>query len=175
MTFIHEFSQNLDWKKKTDIAILDLSKAFDKVLCFLRFALISDHYGVCGNVRNWLSAFLPSRLQRVVLEGEASDTVQVISGVPQGSVLGSILFLIYINDLPNGISSGVRLFADDAIVYRNISDSEDCRTLQEDLDKLSYWKKTWLMEFNASKCEVLTVTSKRSPIVTYVIFYMDKL
>ena len=75
-------------------------------------------------------------------EGEASDTVQVTSGVPQGSVLGLILFLIYINDLPNEISSGVRLFADDAIVHQTISDPSDCQTLQEDLDELSNWEKT---------------------------------
>ena len=87
-------------------------------------------------------------------------------GVPQGSVLGPILFLIYINDLPNGISSGVHFFTDDAIVYRTISDLSDCHTLQEDLNKLSNWGKTWLMVFNARKCEVLTVTKKLFPIVT---------
>ena len=78
-----------------------------------------DHHGVSGNARNWISAFLSNRTQRVVLEGEASDTVclQETFGVPQGSVLGPILFLIYNNDLPNRISSGVRFFADDAIVY----------------------------------------------------------
>ena len=75
----------------------------------------------------------------------------------------------------NGISSRVRLFADDAIVYCTISDPSDCLTLQEDLDKLSNWEKTWLIEFNARKCEVLTVTNKRFPIVTDHIFFMDKL
>ena len=170
LTFIHELSQNLDQKKQTDIAILDFSKAFDKVP-HSRLALKLDYYGVRGNARNWISAFFLNRSQRVVLEGEASDTVQVTSGVPQGTVLGPILFLLYINDLPNGISSGVHLFADDAIVYRTISDPSDCQTLQEDLDKLSNWEKTWLMEFNASKCEVLTVTNKRSPIVTNYILH----
>ena len=69
------------------------------------------------------------------------------SGVPQGCVMGPILFVLYNNDLPYGISSGVRLFADDAIVYRTISYPSDCQTLQQDLDKLSNWEKTWLMEF----------------------------
>ena len=121
LTFMHELSQNLDRKKQTDIAILDFSEAFDKVP-HSRLALKLDHYGVRGNARSWISAFLSNRSQHVVLEGEASDTVQVTSGVHQGSELGPILFLLYINDLPNGISSGVRLFADDAIVYRTISD-----------------------------------------------------
>ena len=152
----------------------DFNKAFDKVP-HSRLALKLGHYGVRGNARNWISAFLSNRSQRVVLDGEASDTVLVTSGVPQGSVLGPILFLLHLNDLPNGISSGVRLFADDAIVYRTISDPSDCQTFQEDLDKLSNWEKTWLMEFNASKCEVLIVTNKHSPIVTNYLFFMDKL
>ena len=105
-----------------------------------RLGLKLDHCGVRGNALNWISAFLTNRSQCVVLEGEAFDTVKVTSDVPQGSVLGPILYLLYINDRPNGISSGVRLFADDAIVYRTISDPSDCQTLQEDLDKLSNWE-----------------------------------
>ena len=99
----------------------------------------------------------------MILEGAVSDTVEVTSGVPQGSVLGPILFLIYINDLPNSLSSKVRLFADDAIVYREIKSPKDCLELQNDLNKLMAWEKKWLMEFNPSKCEILSVTRKRSP------------
>ena len=77
-----------------------------------------------------------------------------------------MLFLLCTNDPPNGILSEVRLFGDDAIVYRTISDHSDCQKLQEDQDNFSNWEKTWLMEFNASKCEVLTVTNKRSLIET---------
>ena len=170
LTFIHELSQNLDRKKQTDIAILDFSKAFHKVP-HQRLALKLDHHGVRGTALNWISSFLANRSQCVVLEGEASETVEVTSGVHQGSVLGPILFLIYINDLPVGISSGVRLFADDAIVYRTISTPLDSQTLQEDLNKLSNWEKLWLMEFNAKKCEILTVTKKASPLVTDYILH----
>ena len=77
----------------------------------------------------------------MILEGTVSDTGKVTSGVPQGSVLGPILFLIYINDLPNSLSSKVRLFADDAIVYREINSLQNCLELQNDLNKLMAWGK----------------------------------
>lgn len=89
---------------------------------------------------------------------------QVTSGVPQGSVLGPSLFLVYINDLPNGIKSKVRLFADDTALYNKITNVEDCMALNEDLAKLQEWEGKWLMEFNVSKCNVLTVSNKRTPI-----------
>ena len=96
LTFIHKLSQKLDRKKQTDIAILDFNKALDKVP-HNRLALKLDHYGVRGKALNWILAFLSNRLQCVVLEGEDCDTVKVTYGVPQGSVLGSILFLLYTN------------------------------------------------------------------------------
>ena len=92
------------------------------------------------------------------------------SGVPQGSVLGSILFLIYINDLPDELSSQVRLFADDTAVYLTIGDTEDGKVLQNDLDRLSAWEDKWDMEFNPSKCQVVRVTTSRKLInVTYTL------
>ena len=85
------------------------------------------------------------------------------SGVPQGSVLGPILFLIYINDLPDELSSHVRLFADDTAVYLTIGGAEDGKLLQNDLDRLSVWEGRWDMEFNPSECQVVRVTSSRNP------------
>ena len=84
------------------------------------------------------------------------------SGVPQGSVLGPILFLVYINDLPDELSSQVRLFADDTAVYLTIGGAEDGKVLQTDLDRLSVWEDRWDMEFNPSKCQVVRVTSSRT-------------
>ena len=89
----------------------------------------------------------------------------MISGVPQGTVLGPLLFLVYINDLPDCISSKVRLFADDCIVYREIRNHEDARALQEDVDCLCRWEQRWQMGFNHSKCYTMRVTHKINSLV----------
>jgi len=99
-----------------------------------------------------------------------SESSPVTSGVPQGSVMGPLLFLKYINDLPEHVTSTSRLFADDSLLYRKIRSPADARSLQEDLDKLQLWEKDWMMAFNASKCEVIRFTKKRNPIkFTYTI------
>ena len=86
-----------------------------------------------------------------------------ISGDPQGSVIAPILFLIYINDLPNNLKSTVRLFADDTIIYMTISNGTDATAVQQDLDKLAKWEETWQMEFHPQKCSVLHITRSRNP------------
>ena len=106
------------------------------------------------------------RSQPVVVDGEESDSVPVTSGVPRGSVLGPILFLIYINDLPDLITSKVRLFADDTAVYLTVESPSDGQVLQKDLDTLSGWESRWDMKFNPSKCQVVRVTASRRPINT---------
>ena len=110
-------------------------------------ALVISHrkYGIRGSTHKWISSWLSGRSQRVVLDGQASDPVPVLSGVPQGSVLGPILFLIFINDLPDNIKSSVRLFADDCVLYRNIHSLQDCLILQEDLDTLGLLEADWQM------------------------------
>ena len=160
LTLVHELSDKLDRKKQVDIAVLD--KAFDKV-SHKHLAIKSAYYGIRGSTLAWINSFLTNRTQQVVLEGIASGTVDVTSGVPQGSVLGPILFLIFINDLPQSLSSKVRLFADDAILYLEVASADDCQMLQSDLNKLTEWEEKWLMSFNPSKCEVLTVTRKKQP------------
>ena len=113
---VEELARNACAGKQTDLILLDFSKAFDKVR-HSKLLWKLDQYGIRGNALNWIYAFLGNRSQSVVLEGEESDLVPVTPGVPQGSVLGPILFLIYINDLPDQIVSQVRLFADDTAVY----------------------------------------------------------
>ena len=103
----------------------------------------------------------------MVVENKFSALTPVISGVPQGSVLGPLLFLLFINDLPISIDSLVKLYADDVLMYRSINDVSDHQILQDDLNKLIHWSNIWLMPFNLNKCEHLIVTNKFSPSIYY--------
>ena len=160
---IHDLAKGLDEKAQIDAVLLDFAKAFDKVphkrlLCKL------SHYGIRGHILKWISTFLENRTQRVICDGKESGESNVTSGVPQGTVLGPLLFLAYINDLPECVTSTARLYADDSLIYRVIANTQDAGALQEDLDKLQAWEGKWLMHFNPDKCEVLRVTQKRKPI-----------
>ena len=129
-----------------------------------------SHYGINGLIYDWIKDFLLYRKQHVVLGNAYSSLCNVLSGVPQGSILGPLLFIIYINDLPTSISSKIRLYADDVILYRVILSSEDAIILQQDLNKLVSWAATWLMSLNLDKCEHLLVTNKKQPLsFTYMI------
>ena len=114
-----------------------------------------ESLGIQNNIINWCKDFLSARRQRVVLNGTASDWRDVTSGVPQGSILGPTMFVIYINDMPEMVSSTLKLFADDAKVYRRIRGEVDVANLQGDLSSLEEWARTWQMTFNPSKCQVL--------------------
>ena len=98
-----------------------------------------------------------------MVRGEESESCPVMSGVPQGSVLGPCLFLMYINDMPDMIESNIRLFADDTIIYLTVTNQTDCQALQADLIKLEIWESEWLMAFNPDKCEVIRITNKKKP------------
>lgn len=113
-----------------------------------------------------MQCFLTQHTQQVVLDGVKSEEVAVTSGVPQGTVLGPLLFLIFINDIHDNIDSQMRLFADDCLVYRIINSPKDCLKLQEDLSLLCDWGSEWQMEFNKSKCCVLHMSRKKHPIGT---------
>ena len=162
---INDLAKNLDNAGQTDLILLDFSKAFDKVP-YKRLLYKIHYYGVRNNINHWIENFLTGRTQQVLLDGTKSTTAPVESGVPQGSVLGPLLFLLYINDLPEAISaeSTARLFADDCALYRNIKNEDDARCLQEDLVRLQKWEADWLMEFHPKKCQVLQITNKRKPI-----------
>ena len=111
-----------------------------------------------------IKGVLSDRTQCVVIEGEKSDIMKVESGVPQGSVLESSLFLFYINAMPDNITSTVMLFADDKFAYLTVS--SDNNTLQEDLNKLAKWEEEWMMQFHPDKCVVLPITKKERSIRT---------
>ena len=140
----NDFAKSLDKGRQTDAIIMDFSKAFD-VVAHRRLLLKLDHYGISGPTHTWISNFLMRRKQRVVIGGDSSDWVRVQSGIPQGTVLGPLLFLIYINDIADQITSTVRLFADDCVLYRTVSKDADADLLQKDLDRLCSWEKKWCM------------------------------
>ena len=106
---VHDIGKYLDEKKSVDMAILDFTKAFDKVP-HKRLIHKLKYYGITGPISSWIESFLAERTQQVVINGSASKPIKVTSGVPQGTVLGPLLFLLYINDLPNNLTSNVRLF-----------------------------------------------------------------
>ena len=115
---------------------------------------------------NWTESFLTGRTQKVSVNGVHSSPINVTSGVPQGSVLGPTLFLLYINDINNNVNSTVRLFADDSLLYRPIWSQTDHEILQKDLEMLTSWANKWQMSFNVSKCKVLSITKK--PLSFYI-------
>ena len=134
---------------------LDLKKAFDKVPHRRLLWKIKNFGGVRGRLFEWMKDYLREREMRTVIRNESSSWLEVKSGVPQGSVLGPIMFGIYVNDLVDGIESYINLFADDTKLMRKVNNVEDCRKLQEDLNKVGEWGRKWQIEFNKSKCKVM--------------------
>ena len=130
-----DIARNLDNNQQVDMLILDFSKAFDTVphKCQLKKL---ESYGINGNILSWLEAWLTQREQQVTIEGDKSSTAKVTSGVPQETVLGPLMFLLYINDIGNDITSKIRLFADDSQLYLAISTKDDCKRQQQDLDRM---------------------------------------
>lgn len=167
---LHEIGKALDNGYETDIIYLDLTRAFDTV-CHAHLLQKLCSYGIAGPLYNWFADYLSSRRQRVVVNGTSSPWEEVRSGVPQGSVLGPILFIIYINDLPDCLSfSSAAMFADDTKCFKAIIRSDDVRLLQQDLNSLSEWASNNELRFQPAKCENLRITRKRnSPQRSYVL------
>ena len=136
----------------TDAVYTDMSKAFDSI-SHKKLLYKLAAYGVHDNVCKWIESFLSSRRQRVLVNGCVSEWKPCTSGVPQGSVLGPLLFLIYINDLPDHIHhSSILLYADDAKLLKYISNRLDCTLFQQNINSLSRWCSTWQIHLNIAKC-----------------------
>ena len=155
----------LDSGGSLDIIYLDLMKAFDKI-SHRRLLKKLWHYGIRGEVYNWIKDFLKQRRQRVTLNGNKSDWSPVTSGIPQGSVLGPTLFIIFINDLPSVVQSFIQMFADDSKIFNEISTPGDAEDIQTDLRNLESWTDAWKLKFNESKCKVVHI-GKKNPKIQY--------
>ena len=151
LCFLEEVTSKLDEGKKIEVCYLDFSKAFDSVNHRLLKSKL-EHFGIQGQLQNWISAFLSHRSFYVRVGEECSTPVQLTSGVPQGSVLGPLLFLLYINDLPNTLTSSCYIFADDVKVVG----SNGRKELERDLNEVAKWANEWSLCLNANKSHVLT-------------------
>jgi hypothetical protein len=167
ISVLHRISQNLDSGKQTDILYFDVAKAFDTVNHNLLLKKL-QRFGLKDNILTWFKNYLSGRQHRVLVNGEISETRPVSSGVPQGSIVGPLLFLIYINDLPESITSpavDVSLFADDTKCISVVESPVDACVLQAEARNVEKWAEFWRLKFNAEKCKVLSITRKRHPLV----------
>ena len=159
---MEDFNNFIDNHDDIDVIYLDFRKAFDSVP-HERLSLKLQEHGLTGNVLKWIRDFLANRTQRVRVGKEYSDEGKVISGIPQGSILGPVLFTIFINDLPDNIESACKVFADDTKIYNSPLNHD---ILQRDLCKLEDWSINWQLYFNTGKCKVLHI-GKNNPELDY--------
>lgn len=164
LSAVHDWLGSMEDGHEMGAVFFDLTKAFDSVphrqlICKLR-AIGLDDYLV-----SWISNYLTNRRQSVVLNGETSDLLPVTSGVPQGSVLGPLLFLLYVNDVNDvGLSEGSKLilYADDILLYRKIYTEQDYAVLQQDVDSLGVWSLLNHLSFNPAKCKFMVLSRKEA-------------
>ena len=162
--YLDRISGEISGGRQVDSIYLDFKKAFDSVshpllLYKLRF------YGITGPLYNWFESYLTARKQRVVINGQASRWCSVTSGVPQGSILGPALFIMYINDIVNCINhSCISLYADDSKIFHPIKSASSCKQLQSDLNCIITWCKIWKLNLNLDKCQIISFTNKKSSI-----------
>jgi hypothetical protein len=161
-------SRLVDAGHSVDVIYLDFAKAFDKVPHQRLLCKLQAH-GITGKVKSWIESWLSGRQQRVVLNGIASAWAPVTSGVPQGSVLGPICFVIFINDIHeilDVVNGFIYKFADDTKYGRIVVEEEDREAMQKDIDKLMQWAETWQMDYNTKKCKIMHI-GRSNPCFTY--------
>ena len=147
-------AEKLDSGETVDVIYLDFQKAFDKVP-HERLLSKLKAIGINGNLLRWIRQWLTGRKQRVVINGVMSDWQEVLSGIPQGSILGPLLFIIFINDIDQDITSKILKFADDTKLLGGVKSQEDIEALRTDLNRLYEWSEKWQMKFNLDKCMVM--------------------
>jgi hypothetical protein len=164
MQTFSEINNTLDSGGQTDLIYFDLSKAFDSVPHHYLLHKLKS-FGINSTLHAWLTSYLTNRLQRVLINGSLSEWLPVTSGVPQGSILGPLLFLLYINDLPNILSENTlcAIFADDTKIYRNITSHQDHLILQRDINNAQKWSEDWGLKFNQNKCTAISLKRNNKP------------
>ena len=168
LSYTDFISKTFDDKHQTHTIYTDFKKAFDLVPHHLLLHKLSKQFGVEGVLFNWFKSYLDGRKQRVIINGVTSDWYNVTSGVPQGSILGPTLFLLYVNDISKCIrNSELLLFADDAKLFKEIRSHNDCLFLQKDVDAFSLWCNTWCMQLSIEKCFHMNFSLKRSRNVSF--------
>ena len=161
LTYIYNaFCKALDEGKEVRAVFFDISKAFDRVWHKGLLAKLKGA-GITGSLLNWFSDYLSDRKQRVIIPGVQSNWADVKAGVPQGSILGPLLFLVYINDIVSDIQSNIRLFADDTSLYLIVEHANvSADILNTDISKITEWAKSWIVSFNPTKTESLLISRK---------------
>jgi hypothetical protein len=155
---MESWTREMDKRKQVDVIYIDFKKAFDSVP-HRRLLQKLTMYGISGKLHKWIEQFVTGRSQSVSVNGCLSTCESVRSGVPQGSVLGPLLFLLYVNDLPSVINCDLLMFADDLKLWKTINSPSDVIFLQENLDALQEWSDSWLLSFNTSKCSLIQLKS----------------
>ena len=156
LCYLDKCADSISDSKVVDVIYFDFAKAFDTVP-HRRLLKKLNAYGIKGKELDWIKSFLSDRHQSVKVNGKLSKKCKVLSGVPQGSVLGPLLFVIYINDLPEVTNSKMYLFADDTKLVEEINNVDDAIRLQQDIDAMEKWSNDWLLRFHPDKCHVLTI------------------
>ena len=156
LQILDDWTLKLENGGQIDVIYTDFEKAFDKV-SHKRLIHKLYSYGINTDIILWIEAFLTNRKQRVQVNAHYSDWTEVLSGIPQGSILGPLLFIIYINDLIDVCqNSTLFLYADDAKIYRLVTENNDCLELQNDLNNFNTWAINWQLKLNASKCNIVS-------------------
>ena len=164
LPFVDELARTLNQGSRMDIVYFDFAKAFDSVNHDIILDKLKNRFGIDGFLLKFFVEYLSGRTQRVVIGNTFSDNLNVTSGVPQGSILGPLLFVLFINDIGNSVdkNSNILLYADDTKLYREIRSENDCEILQGDIAVLNNWALENKMKFHPGKCKVLTVSLQRS-------------
>ena len=154
LVYLDKVTMYIDQGLPVDSIYLDFRKAFDRVPHARLESKLKSH-GIGGVLSDWITEWLTDRVQRVVVNGKTSEWSPVRSGVPQGSVLGPVLFVIFINDLDKDVRNHILKFADDTKLFSQVSTYEDAEKLENDLSTLNEWSNEWSMLFNAEKCKCI--------------------